>query len=91
MPDSYFGWKNWQSWLAFHWLASDECKEKVRKLSQICGCDIKEFAKLLEFYVQKNSPLGIESYFYAEVIRNALGEVDWLEVAKELKTIERGD
>jgi hypothetical protein len=81
---TYNGWTNYATWAVQLWIGSDEgsylyWQERAEKLRE----DVHGLAKELEELHRENSPAG-ESGVYCDLLRYAIGLVNWDEIAESL-------
>src|SRR4051794_8092326 len=81
----YNGWANCETWAVKLWLDNEEPSYRywTGTARHLYGRDgaAGKLARLLEGEVTDAAPLG-EPSLYSDLLRAALGEVDWLEIAE---------
>ena len=77
----YNGWKNYETWATYFWLTKDENKYSYWKAIR-ADVNRQQLAERLKDTFKIAVPL--ETGLYADLLGNALNEVDWSAIAGEL-------
>jgi hypothetical protein len=88
VEEEFNGYANKPTWTLAIWLETDESlknywKYKTKSLSE------DELSKELRAYFEDRNPLSMEFTFYSDILTNSIKLIDWREIAKKLKDIER--
>jgi hypothetical protein len=93
---AYNGWKNYETWNVALWLDNEQhTYSMTQEWAQECWDDATadrtstrlESAKIaladrLKDYIEEENPLVREASMYSDLLRAAISEVDWYEMAE---------
>lgn len=80
----YNGWKNYETWLVALWMDNSQSDQQYyRELAE--GMSVYDLAQVIQNEIEENSPLEGGS-MYEDLLRAALSEVDFYEIAENLKS-----
>jgi hypothetical protein len=86
--EEFNGYSNKPTWTLAIWLETDESlKNYWRYKSKSLQED--ELSKELQTYFEDRNPLSKEFTFYSDILSNSIKLIDWKEVARKLKDIEK--
>ena len=80
--DKYNGYTNYATWNICLWIDNDEADQEYWK-DVANGKDRHELASVLEDYFKDNIPDEVMGP-HRDILLNALGNVDWVEVADNI-------
>jgi len=81
--EGYNGWKNYETWCVALWIDNDEglydeSRDIIRHKS------VNDAASILKDWIDEMNPLMDDSSMWSDLMRAALSEVDWYEIAENL-------
>lgn len=80
----YDGWKNYETWLLALWIDNEQSSYTYwREQAVACGKDASTLAAQLKEEFEEAMP-EVDGGFWSDLLRSALGDVDWFEIAKNL-------
>lgn len=81
---SHNGWKNYETWLVNLWLDNDELhQETLNEYAEENGGGINDLAERIKDYVDEVNEEILETpSMGADLVKSALEEVDWFEIAE---------
>ena len=80
----YNGWSNYETWAVNLWLTNDEGSNRQLERMARRADDTSDLAQSIKAWVEEMMP-ELDNGLAADLLNAALGEVDWYEIAKDLK------
>jgi len=78
----YQGWSNCETWCVALWLDNDQfAYEYWQEQAEEIG-DNHKLARALKAVFEDTNPLAADSGLHSDLLRSALQEVDWYEIAE---------
>ena len=91
---TYNGWKNYETWVTKLWMDNDEAGQNLQRewVGTAKNTPKNEvwtreettrftLADLMKEYVEDNSPLEGDASMYTDLLKAAMSEVNWEEIA----------
>ena len=82
MSEKYSGWANYETWAVALWADNDQGSEEMMIEMAASADSAYDLADTLRGMYHENSPLEDEASVYTDLLRAALDEVDWSEIAE---------
>jgi hypothetical protein len=87
---TYNGWSNYETWLAYCWISSDESGCKMLDELRISDGTLGDKAELLKSYYDYDSAFDVgldrvlpEAGLLTDLLRNSLSQINWAEIAQD--------
>jgi hypothetical protein len=90
MKDRHNGWSNYETWAANLWWKSDEARRKRVKELVHGAKDMHELVSTIKDETEAACPIIGESSLQAELLKAALNQVNWYELAEDWWKDENG-
>lgn len=85
----YNGWNNYETWSCMLWIDNDGSGEHFRERAEELMADdpdsaIYNLAQEIDDWVDENDPIGDQPSMYSDILRSALREIDYYEIAEHI-------
>lgn len=77
----YNGWANYETWLCFSWFSNEEQLYRVACEAAQSVREASELAELYKGHVISEAP-ELETGIYRDLLRAAIGKIDFQEIAE---------
>lgn len=93
MNETYNGWANYETWCCTLWINNNaELYTDIRSTAQALKGHLDVFARYLEDNIVDNMPAILPQSMYSDLLTNAIQNIDFYEIAKEImEEIENDD
>lgn len=85
--ENYNGYSNRSTWALAIWIMTDESLKNYWKYKAKTFME-EELTEELKNYFEERNPLSKDFTFYSDLLNNSLKEINWNEVARNLKEAE---
>jgi hypothetical protein len=88
---TYNGWCNYETWLVHLWLSNDQIVYDALRAEALEADTLYDAKKLIEHWVENELEQfleGREAGMFVDLLRGALSEVNWYEIARHVTDYE---
>lgn len=82
---TYNGWTNYETWVVNLWLTNDRSTYDFVEELLLQHPQDYEAAKVLKDFVEEINPLQEDANMFSDLLRSAIGEINWLEICRALR------
>lgn len=83
--DSYNGWTNYETWIAYTWLSDTESDERFMRELAADGDENEAAGRIKEALAEQADNEVGNGTMWADLMRAALSEIDYLELAQAFR------